>query len=99
MIKCEYGNIQISGLKPIIETELASLIKGFKENGFTKDKILELVDLAFMTEEEVRKANKELDKAIKSHKKEFLENVAPELVKALSEIIKDCQEDVEEDGE
>ena len=99
MIKCELNNVQIDGMRPVIEIELTTILKGLKNNDFSKERILKIVDLAFMTEEELKKANEEIDREIKEHKKVFLEKVAPELVKALGEIIKDCQEDVEEDGD
>lgn len=99
MIKCEFGNVRIDGMKPIVSAELTMLIRGFKKNDFSKDEILRFVDIAYMSDEEVKNDNERLDREIKEHKKVFLEKVAPELVKALGEIIKDCQEDVEEDGE
>lgn len=95
MIKCELGNVRIEGMSPVVSAELTILIRGFKENDFSKDEILRIVDIAYMSDEEVKNDNERLDSEIKKHKKDFLENVAPELVKTLGEIIKKCQEDIE----
>lgn len=64
MIKVNCGSIELQGPKIIIEAELATLFHNFANNGtLTKERLHEIVDDGFLTEEE-------LDDRIEKQKKE-----------------------------
>lgn len=54
MIKVNCGHIEVQGPKILIEAELATLFHYWADNGtFTKEKLQEIVNDGFLTEEEL----------------------------------------------
>ena len=54
MIKVNCGHIEVQGPKLIIEAELATLFHYWADNGtFTKERLQEIVNDGFLTEEEL----------------------------------------------
>lgn len=86
MIKCDEKAIEIEGRGIDLMVEFASIAKHLVKGGCPK-KILDVAyESAFKTEAELKAKNEKL-------KSEFLNDVAPKIINDLSEMIKRCQEE------
>lgn len=64
MLQVNHGNVVIHGHKLVLKAELATLIHGLAESGFSKEEIMTVVKVGLMTDEELDKGVKEVDQAI-----------------------------------
>lgn len=66
MIKSKKGNIKLEGNKGIIKADLCCVMRALKEEkSFTKEEMLELVEDAYLSDEELhKKAEEAIEKLI-----------------------------------
>lgn len=60
MLKVDKGNIEITGIEPVIRAEFSMLVRTlYKEEVLTKDEVKEAVDTGLMSDTELNKMFKE----------------------------------------
>lgn len=66
MIEANRGNVKLDGSYPYLLTELTCIMKSLRESydEFTKEKAMEVVDLAFKSDEEIAKEAKSVLKKL-----------------------------------
>lgn len=66
MIEANRGNVKLEGSYPHLLTELTCIMKSLRESTdeFTKEKAIEVVDLAFKSDEEIAKEAKSVLKKL-----------------------------------
>lgn len=68
MILANCGDVNIAGTKNLIQAEFCCLVAGMEKAGFTKEELLDFIELGLKPEEE-------LEKEVEAKKEEVLKNV------------------------
>ena len=92
MIKVNKGIVEILGIEPIIKSEVTVLLKVLHDrSNFSKEELMEMVDVATMTDEELEKKVQEKENKLKKMEEEdpftkLFSGLTEVLLKKLEEI-------------
>ena len=72
MIQADLGKIRLNGDVFTLKAEFVGIIASLKDNGFTKEEIEHCTEVAFMSEEEMKRIEQDMKKEFRKIMKEVI---------------------------